>query len=187
MSLIDHTDKIVFIKDYLVAEDREYLLIYGSKASGKFYTVKQAYNVLDDNSKSSLYLTVIRNDSPTHYGDKTATKRKTILIREELDSVGTNFINGWSAEVREFFSDPVHTLYAIRNLDLEFRRWMRSLRPEDATGPLLDLIPLRDEFININYNNSTADVLVYICGLRGASVSVTFNEGVFELTNKITK
>uniref|UniRef100_A0A6C0K0N8 Uncharacterized protein n=1 Tax=viral metagenome TaxID=1070528 RepID=A0A6C0K0N8_9ZZZZ len=176
MSLMNHTDKIVFLKDYLIAEDREYLLIYGSAASGKFYIVKQAYNILDDTSKSSLYLTVIYKDAPIHYGDKTASKRKTILIRETLDSIAMNYINGWSAEVKEFIPDPIHTLHTIYNYDVELRKWLRVLKTDstDIGSPVLDLIPLREEFLKVNYDRSVADTVVYDYGLKGQEASVTF-------------
>jgi hypothetical protein len=165
------------MKDYFMAEDREYLLVHGSTSSGKFYIVNQAYNTLDDATKSKLYVTIIRNDTPISYGEKTAPRRKCILIRDELDAVSTNFINGWTAEVIELFADPVHVLHTIRNYDIELRKWLRIIKVDstDSGSPILDLIPLRDEFLKIDYDKYVNNVITYNYGLKDQTVSVTFN------------
>ena len=177
MSITDHTDKIVFMKDYFMAEDREYLFVHGSASCGKFYIVNQAYNTLDDNIKSMLYVTIIRNDTPISYGEKTAPRRKCILIRDELDAVSTNFINGWIAEVIELFPDPIHVLYTMRNYDIELRKWLRIVKVDstDSGSPVLDLIPLRDEFLKIDYDKYVTNVITYNYGLKDQTVAVTFN------------
>jgi len=178
MSLTDHTNKIVFMKDYFMAEDREYLLVHGSTSSGKFYIVNQAYNTLDDNIKLNIYVTIIRSDTPVSYGDKNAPRRKCILIRDELDAVSTNFINGWNAEVIELLPDPVHVLHTIRNYDVELRKWLRIVKVDstDIGSPLLDLIPLRDEFLKIDYDKYLTNVITYNYGLKDQTVAVTFNK-----------
>jgi len=180
MNYINHSDKILFIKEYFTAPDREYLLVYGGKGSGKYYTAKQGYNILDDAVKSDLYVTIVRNDTTIHFGNKSSPRKKYIILRETIDAIATTYINVWNAEIAEFLADPVHVQHTIRNFDLEFRRWMRSFVVSTDTGPLLDLIPLRDEFIKLNYTDSTADTLVYTYGLRGQTVSVLFNEDTFE-------
>ena len=177
MSLIDHTDKIVFMKDYFMADYREYLLVHGSPSSGKFYIVNQAYNTLDDTTKSNLYVTIIRNDTPISYGEKTAPRRKCILIRDELDVVSASFIKGWTAEVIELFADPIHVLHTIRNYDIELRKWLRNVIVDstDSGSPILDLIPLRDEFLKIDYDKYASNVVTYNYGLKDQTVAVTFN------------
>jgi hypothetical protein len=176
MSLTDHTNKIVFMKDYFMAEDREYLLVHGSTSSGKFYIVNQAYNILDDNVKSNLYVTIIRNDTPISYGEKTAPRRKCVLIRDELDAVSMNFINGWTAEVVELLPDPVHILHTIRNYDTILRKWLRLIKVDstDLGSPILDLIPLRDEYLKIDYDKYVTNVITYNYGLKNQTVAVTF-------------
>jgi hypothetical protein len=166
------------MKDYFMAEDREYLLVHGSTSSGKFYIVNQAYNTLDDNIKLNIYVTIIRSDTPVSYGDKNAPRRKCILIRDELDAVSTNFINGWNAEVIELLPDPVHVLHTIRNYDVELRKWLRIVKVDstDIGSPLLDLIPLRDEFLKIDYDKYLTNVITYNYGLKDQTVAVTFNK-----------
>ena len=179
MSLENHTDKIVFIKDYFLSTKDEYLVVYGAGSCGKFHIVQQAYNILDEDTKNLLYVTIIRNDSPQTYGNKTSPRKKNVIIREELDEISTMYINNWNAKVVQFLPDPVHLLHAIRNNDVALRKLLRSITANstDVGSPVLDLIPLRYEYINIDYENSNFNTVIYKYGLKNETVIVKFNEG----------
>ena len=178
MSLVNHTDKIVFMKNYFLSVEDEYLVVYGTGSCGKFQIVQQAYNILDEDTKNLLYVTIIRNGSPQTYGDKTSSRKKSVIIRDELDEISTMYINSWNAKVIQFLPDPVHLLYAIRNNDAAVRKLLRSITANstDVGSPVLDLIPLRYEYINVDYENSNFNTLVYKYGLKNETVIVKFNE-----------
>ena len=179
MSLVNHTDKIVFMKNYFLSVEEEYLVVYGAGSCGKFHTVQQAYNILDEDTKNLLYVTIIRNGSPHTYGYKTSPRKKNVIIRDELDEISTMYINSWNAKVVQFLPDPVHLLYAIRNNDAALRKLLRSITANstDVGSPVLDLIPLRYEYINVDYENSNFNTLVYKYGLKNETIIVKFNEG----------
>jgi hypothetical protein len=147
-------------------------------------------NVLDDNIKANLYLTLIRGDVPIHYGDKTAPNKKYVIIRETLDNIANTYINAWNAEAVEFLADPVHVQHTLRNYDLEFRKLLRNLKIDDTDigSPVLDLIPLRDEFLKIDYDKSeTRGTIVYNYGLKGETATVIFGETSLQFAGEFTK
>jgi hypothetical protein len=181
MSLTTHAEKITFIKDYFSAPGREYLLVYGSKSAGKFAIVKQGYAIVND--LSGIYATIIRQTGPVNFGDKTAPTKKCVILRESIDEFATNYIQAFGAEVINFLEDPVHTLYTIRNYDLEFRRWLRQIKYDSTDeGPLADLITMKEEFIKLDYDKYTSDTLVYNYGLRGLSTSIIFTDTTLEFS-----
>ena len=175
-SITLHTDKIIFMKNYFADPEREYLVVYGDASSGKFHIVHQAYNIIDDDQKSNIYLTIIRESKPTTYGNKTATIKKSVILTNTLDLIAKSYVDSWNAEVVEFLADPIHRLNTIRNYDVAFRKWLRTVKIDstDNGSPLLDMVALRDEYVKINYDVCVADTVVYNCGVRKEPISVVF-------------
>jgi hypothetical protein len=164
------------MKNYFADPEREYLVVYGDASSGKFHIVHQAYNIIDDDQKSNIYLTIIRESKPTTYGNKTATIKKSVILTNTLDLIAKSYVDSWNAEVVEFLADPIHRLNTIRNYDVAFRKWLRTVKIDstDNGSPLLDMVALRDEYVKINYDVCVADTVVYNCGVRKEPISVVF-------------
>jgi hypothetical protein len=177
-----HADKIVFMKNYFMDPEKEYLVVYGEASSGKFHNVQQAYNILEEDQKNSIYLTIIRDSKPTTYGNKTAPVKKYVFMSTTFDAAAKSYAQSWNAEVVEFLADPIHRLHTIRNYDVAFRKWLRIVKIDstDTGSPLLDMIALRDEYITINYDICVADTVVYNCGVRKEPISVVFGNSTLQ-------
>ena len=178
-----HTDKIAFMKNYFTDPEREYLVVYGEGASGKAHNVLQGYNILEGPQKDAVYLTVIRGDrGPATYGNKTAPLKKCVILRTTLDDIAKSYVDSWNADVVEFVADPIHRLHTLRNYDIFFRKWLRTVKIDstDTGSPLLDMVALRDEYITINYDVCVADTVVYNCGVRKDPISVVFGNSTFQ-------
>ena len=177
-----HTDKIVFMKNYFMDPEKEYLVIYGEASSGKFHNVVQAYNILEEDQKNNMYVTIIRDSKPTTYGTKAAPVKKSVILRTTLDDIATSYVDSWNADVVEFIGDPVHRLHTIRNYDIAFRKWLRTVKIDstDDGSPLLDMVALRDDYITINYDVCVADTVVYNCGVRKDPISVVFGNSTLQ-------
>jgi curved DNA-binding protein CbpA len=181
MSLVTHEEKIEKVKSFLLDSINEYMVIYGEASSGKFITVNQAYNILSDDQKSQLYLTIFRKgEKTTRLGEKTAPYKKTVILRSELDWQAEEYINDYEALSIKFLADPTYVQYSVYNLNNEFRKWLRSYPLEKLVygqdDVLIYMIAMRDEFIVLNQALSRANVLMYNYGIKRQPISATFTD-----------
>jgi len=181
MSLVTHDEKIEKVKNFLLDSVNEYMVIYGEASSGKFVTVNQAYNILSDEQKSQVYLTIFRKgEKTTRHGEKTAPYKKVVVLRSEYDWQAEEYINDYEALSIEFLADPTYIQYSIFNLNNEFRKWLRSYPLEKLVygqdDVLIYMIAMRDEFIVLNQELSRANVLMYRYGIKGQPISATFTD-----------
>ena len=181
MSLVTHEEKIEKVKSFLLDSVNEYIVIYGEASSGKFITVNQAYNILSDEQKSQIYLTIFRKgEKATRHGEKTAPYKKVVVLRSEYDWQAEEYINDYEALSVEFLADPTYVQYSVYNLNIEFRKWLRNYPLEKLVygqdDVLIYMIAMRDEFIILNQALSRANVLMYRYGVKGQPVSATFTD-----------